>query len=138
MKRLAIISTLVAAATICRAALPAFPGAEGFGAFATGGRGGDVYHVVNLSSSATTPGSLAYGIATVPASGRTIVFDVSGYIHISGELRVTASKLTIAGQTAPGDGIGLKDGTFRVSGDDAVIRFVRFRDGNSEIGRAHV
>ena len=110
--------------------IPAFPGAEGAGAYAKGGRGGDVYHVTNTNPSGA--GSLAYGLTTgVPSAGRTIVFDVSGYAHISSELRVTASKITIAGQTAPGDGFGLKDGTFRVSGDDIVIRHLRFRDGNS-------
>ncbi len=112
------------------AEIPAFPGAEGAGAYAHGGRGGDVYHVTNTNPSGA--GSLAYGLTNaVPAAGRTIVFDVSGYAHISGELRITASKITIAGQTAPGDGFGLKDGTFRVSGDDIVIRHLRFRDGNS-------
>ena len=110
--------------------IPAFPGAEGAGAYAKGGRGGDVYHVTNTNASGA--GSLAYGLTTgVPGAGRTIVFDVSGYAHISVTLRVTASKITIAGQTAPGDGFGLKDGTFLVSGDDIVIRHMRFRDGNS-------
>ena len=112
----------------CGAAIPSFPGAEGFGAYATGGRGGDVYYVTNLNSSGT--GSLADGIATAPSSGRTIVFAVSGYIHVpSSNLRITTSKVTIAGQTAPGDGIGLKDGTFRISGDDIVVRHLRFRHG---------
>ena len=110
--------------------IPAFPGAEGAGGFAKGGRGGDVYHVTNTNASGA--GSLAYGLTTgVPSAGRTIVFDVSGYAHISGTLRVTASKITIAGQTAPGDGFGLKDGTFLVSSDDIIIRHLRFRDGNS-------
>ncbi len=110
--------------------IPAFPGAEGAGAYAKGGRNGDVYHVTNTNPSGA--GSLAYGLTTgVPSAGRTIVFDVSGYAHISVTLRVTASKITIAGQTAPGDGFGLKDGTFLVSGDDIVIRHLRFRNGNS-------
>ena len=109
--------------------LPAFPGAEGAGAYATGGRGGDVYHVINLNSSGA--GSFANGIATVPASGRTIVFDVSGYINISGTLTLNAAKVTIAGQTAPGDGIGVKNGTFNISAGEVIIRHFRFRDGNS-------
>ena len=109
--------------------LPAFPGAQGFGAFAKGGRSGDVYHVINLAASGA--GSLAYGIENTPATGRTIVFDVSGYASISGTLRVTKPNLTIAGQTAPGDGFGLKDGTFLVSAADVVVRHLRFRDGNS-------
>lgn len=112
-------------------AIPAFPGAEGAGANALGGRGGDVYHVTNTNSSGA--GSLADGVATVPAAGRTIVFDVSGYAHVS-TMRLTASKLTIAGQTAPGDGFGLKDGVFRVSGDDFVCRHFRFRYGKQAAG----
>src|SRR6266478_6879892 len=78
--------------------IPAFPGAEGAGAYAKGGRGGDVYHVTNTNASGV--GSYNYGLTTsVPAAGRTIVFDVSGYAHISTTLRITASKITIAGQT---------------------------------------
>lgn len=114
--------------------LPAFPGAEGAGAYAKGGRGGDVYHVTNLNSSGS--GSLAEGLATAPSNGRTIVFDVSGHIHIpvGSRLRITTSKITIAGQTAPGDGVGLKDATFWVSGDDIVIRHLRFRYGYQSAG----
>lgn len=122
------------------AQIPAFPGAEGFGAHATGGRGvisgtgtGDVYTVTNLNTSGA--GSLADGIATAPAGGRTIVFAVSGYIPVpSSNLRITRNKITIAGQTAPGDGIGLRNGTFRISADDIVIRHVRFRHGKNGSG----
>ena len=113
------------------AQLPAFPGAEGAGAYAAGGRYGDVYHVTTLSSSATTPGSFYYGIANAPAAGRTIVFDLSGYIHIGGTYSMNKPKITIAGQTAPGDGIGFKDGTFNIVANDIIIRDIRFRDGNS-------
>jgi hypothetical protein len=105
-----------------------FPGAEGFGAFAKGGRGGDVYHVVNLNASGA--GSFAYGVENIPPSGRTIVFDVSGYADIRNELTASVKPLlTIAGQTAPGDGFGLKNGTFWLSAGDAIIRHMRFRDG---------
>jgi len=106
------------------AQIPAFPGAEGFGAYATGGRGGDVYSVDNLNNSG--PGSFAEAIATVPENGRTILFAVSGYIHVNKTV-LGRSRVTIAGQTAPGDGIGFKDGTFIISGDDIVIRHTRFR-----------
>ena len=108
------------------ATIPAFPGAEGAGGFAAGGRGGDVYHVTTLNNSGA--GSFANGIATAPTGGRTIVFDVSGYINLPETLRLTASNVTVAGQTAPGDGIGFKNGTFLVSGDDVVFRHVRFYD----------
>jgi len=113
------------------AALPAFPGAEGVGGYAIGGRYGDVYHVTTTSSSQSTPGSFYYGIANAPSAGRTIIFDVSGYIHIGGTYTIGKSKITIAGQTAPGDGIGFKDGTMNMTGNDLIIRDIRFRDGNS-------
>ena len=121
---------LLAAGILPAAAIPAFPGAEGYGANATGGRGGDVYHVTNLNASGA--GSFAEAISTVPAAGRTIVFDVSGYIRFpsgSNGTRLTSSKVTIAGQTAPGDGIGFYNNFFRISGDDIVVRHVRFRHG---------
>ncbi len=116
-----------------RAQLLSFPGASGYGAYATGGRGGDVYTVTNLNGSGT--GSLAQGLATVPTAGRTIVFAVSGYIPVpSSALRLTASKVTIAGQTAPGDGVGLRNGTFRISGDDVIVRHLRLRHGKNGAG----
>ncbi len=106
------------------AQIPAFPGAEGFGAYATGGRGGDVYYVDNLDNDG--PGSFADAVATVPEDGRTIVFSVSGYVHVN-KTALSRSRVTIAGQTAPGDGIGFKDGSFIINGDDIIIRHVRFR-----------
>lgn len=127
---LATCSLAFGVTSFLHAAIPAFPGAEGYGAYANGGRGGDVYHVTNLNASGA--GSFADAIATVPAAGRTIVFDVSGYIRLpsgSGGMRMTASKVTIAGQTAPGDGVGFYNNFFRVSGDDVVIRHLRFRHG---------
>ncbi len=127
MKLISILFWLAFALRVV--ALPAFPGAEGFGANAVGGRGGDVYVVTNLNSSGA--GSFYNGLTTIPSAGRTIVFAVSGPIHLAGGIatRITASNLTIAGQTAPGDGILLKDGTLRISGDDIVIRHLRFRHG---------
>jgi len=113
------------------AQIPAFPGAEGFGAFATGGRGGDVYCVTNLNSSGS--GSFAEALATVPPEGRTITFGVSGYIPIT-KARITKSKVTIAGQTAPGDGIGFKGGSLIIAGNDVVIRHARFRYGRQAAG----
>lgn len=108
--------------------IPAFPGAEGFGAHAQGGRSGDVYIVTNLNQDGA--GSLKYGIDNAPSSGRTIVFGVSGYINIrNGRLRVVRDNITIAGQTAPGDGIGLYDGTMRITGNNCVVRNIRLRHG---------
>jgi hypothetical protein len=106
----------------------AFPGAEGFGAFAVGGRGGDVYHVTTLADSGT--GSLRHGVET--ASGpRTIVFDVSGTIFLSSELTIDRPFLTLAGQTAPGEGVTIAGFGTRISNThDVIVRFMRFRPGD--------
>ena len=107
---------------------PAFPGAEGFGAFAMGGRGGDVYHVTSLADDGA--GTLRHGVAT--ASGpRTIVFDRSGTIFLRSELTIGRPYLTIAGQTAPGDGVTVAGFGTRIAGThDVIVRFVRFRPGD--------
>ncbi|MGC3956846.1 MAG: hypothetical protein QM813_02430 [Verrucomicrobiota bacterium] len=113
------------------AQLPAFPGAEGFGAYATGGRGGDVYCVTNLNPGG--PGSFAEALATTPAEGRTITFGVSGYIPIT-KAQITKARLTIAGQTAPGAGIGFKGGPLIIAVNDVIIRHARFRYGRQPAG----
>jgi hypothetical protein len=106
-------------------ALPAFPGAVGFGAFATGGRGGSVYHVTNLNDSGA--GSFRDAVSH---SGRTVVFDVGGTIQLSSAVSV-ASNLTLAGQTAPGAGIALvgREVSFSNSSND-IVRYLRFRQGS--------
>ncbi|MFI6830280.1 Ig-like domain-containing protein [Kribbella sp. NPDC050241] len=104
--------------------LPAFPGAEGAGKWAKGGRGGSVYEVTTLADSG--PGSLREGVA---GSDRTIVFRVSGTIELKSQLLIAGNNLTIAGQTAPGGGICVSGYGTGVKGSahDIVIRYVRFR-----------
>ena len=125
-----LIATVGLIPVAALAQIKAFPQAEGFGASAAGGRGGDVYHVTNLTDSGV--GSLRYGIVNAPSSGRTIVFDVGGWININSKLGVDTNihNLTIAGQTAPG-GIGVRGAQFSVGGDDVIVRHMRFRPGKS-------
>jgi len=105
--------------------LPAFPGAEGFGRFATGGRGGTVYHVTNLNDSG--PGSFRDAVSV---SGRTVVFDVGGVIDYQSPRYAPKSNITIAGQTAPGDGVVLYGNGLSFSGShNNICRFIRVRQG---------
>ncbi|OYY91025.1 MAG: pectate lyase [Sphingomonas sp. 28-66-16] len=104
----------------------AFPGAEGAGRLALGGRGGRVLTVTNLNDGGA--GSLR---AAVEASGpRIIVFAVSGTIKLAKPLRIREGRVTIAGQSAPGDGISLRDHPLEVAADDVVIRYIRSRLGD--------
>ena len=105
-------------------ALPAFPGAEGFGALATGGRGGAVYHVTNLGDSG--PGSFRDAVSS---GHRIVIFDVGGYIELASPVSVH-SDITIAGQSAPGDGIATRNYEVSFSGSsNVIVRYVRFRQG---------
>lgn len=114
--------------------VPAFPGAEGGGMYATGGRGGVVVHVTTLED-ARDPSTKQPMIGTLRKAlqmdgTRTVVFDVSGTIHLTSQLEITGGNLTIAGQTAPGDGICIAGYPVVVKASNVIIRFVRFRMGD--------
>ena len=114
-----------------RARQLAFPDAEGYGRFAQGGRGGDVYHVTSLADDGT-PGTFRYGLTS--ANGpRTIVFDVSGIITLESRILSIGNNLTIAGQTAPGHGVCFRKNPIGLSSDD-IVRFVRLRKGAGDTG----
>jgi hypothetical protein len=128
----ALVTTLALSAALPGAAEArtgpalAFPGAEGFGRWSLGGRGGRVFHVTSLEDSG--PGSLR---EAVEAKGpRTVVFDVAGTIRLRTPLKVRNPRITIAGQTAPGEGIALRDQPLIIEADDVVVRYLRSRLGD--------
>jgi len=122
---LAVYSILCLAETA--GAVPAFPGAEGFGAQAAGGRGGKVLFVTNLNDSG--PGSLR---EAVNADGpRTVIFRVSGTIALKSPLVIRKPYITIAGQTAPGEGICLKDQALGIAAEQVIVRYLRCRPGDN-------
>lgn len=109
-----------------QAKIPAFPGAEGGGMYTTGGRGGEVYVVNTLADSG--PGSFREAVSE---SNRIIVFDVGGTIHLESPLKIAGSNLTIAGQTAPGDGITVYGYPTSLEGSNIIMRYMRFRLGDT-------
>lgn len=135
MKRFFYIIGMVLLVSKTEAQVPAFPGAEGFGKYATGGRGGKVVTVSNLNDDGT--GSFRQAFKEYPGEPITIVFSVAGIIELKSPLKISRSNITIAGQTAPGDGICLKGNSFIINcaGDktgargNIIIRYLRSRPG---------
>ncbi len=125
-----LIAGLVCATCWAQDEIPAFPGAEGFGAMTPGGRGGAVIEVTNLNDAGE--GSLRAAIET--AGPRIIVFRVGGIIELETDIKVSYPFVTIAGQTAPGGGICLKNATLRLCCNDVIVRYIRARIGDGEVG----
>ena len=111
-----------------QADVPAFPGAEGGGKFSFGGRGGRVFVVTNLADSG--PGT--FREACEAAGPRIVVFNVAGIIHLQKPVFIDAPYLTIAGHTAPGDGVCIAGESTLVNTHDVVIRYMRFRRGHHQ------
>ncbi len=129
--RSALALALLATSALALEPLPAFPGAEGAGSTTPGGRGGRVLFVTTLADSG--PGSFR---AACDAEGpRIVVFRVAGTIALKSPINVRHPFLTIAGQSAPGDGVCLRDNSFGISTHDVVVRFLRSRLGDVS-GRA--
>lgn len=114
-----------------QASVPAFPGAEGGGKFSFGGRGGNVFVVTNLNDDG--PGSFRW--ACEQGGARIIVFNVAGIIQLKSPVIIRAPYITIAGQTAPGDGVCIAGESVWIDTHDVVIRFMRFRRGATEVTR---
>lgn len=112
-------------------ARPAFPGAEGFGANASGGRGGEVVFVTNLDNSGS--GSLRSALSSWSNAPKIVVFKVGGEIKLGSPIRISNSNITVAGQTAPGGGITLRGAPLEITGSNLIIRHIRIRHGNEQL-----
>lgn len=114
---------------LLKASIPAFPGAEGGGMYTPGGRGGKVFVVTSLADRG--PGTLRE--ACEAGGARIVVFNVAGVIRLESAIHIRAPYITIAGQTAPGDGVCVTGGSFLIDTHDVVIRHMRFRRGQTDV-----
>ncbi|MEQ8472893.1 MAG: polysaccharide lyase [Marinoscillum sp.] len=114
-----------------QADIPAFPGAEGGGMYTAGGRGGKVYVVTSLADNG--PGTLRE--ACEAAGARTVVFNVAGIVKLERPINIEAPYITIVGNTAPGNGVCLAGESFLINTHDVIIRYMRFRRGDTWVGR---
>lgn len=118
------------------AEIVAFPGAEGFGRFATGGRGGQVYYVTSLedcSDNALVEGTLRWALKTGDVEApRMVLFNVAGTIHLTSTLKCSTKNVSILGQSAPGGGVCIADYEFKLNGaQNVILRYLRFRKGDN-------
>ena len=130
-----ILIMLFAVGALC-SQVPAFPGAEGGGMYATGGRGGTVYYVNTLEdnnngSTTTREGSLRWCVGRT--GKRIILFKVSGTIMLKSSLNIKNGDVTIAGQSAPGDGVCIGNFPVTISGNNVIVRYLRFRMGDDAV-----
>lgn len=118
---------------LCIANTPAFPTAEGYGKYATGGRGGNVYYVTRLddcSDDNLVEGTLRWALRSGDDTPRTVLFQVCGTIYLNTKLKLAHPNITIAGQTAPGGGICIAGANIYICKPNIIIRHIRFRAGD--------
>ena len=138
MKQLLILLfTLLVSVPQCMEAadkMLAFPGAEGYGKYVTGGRGGEVCYVTRLddcSDSNLVPGTLRWALRhNNGGKPRTVLFNVSGTIYLTSKLKLQYPDVSILGQTAPGGGITITGYNMYICRDNVIVRYLRFRAGD--------